>query len=204
MEGNAWQWSWFVPHDVEGLISLLGGQEAFVAKLDSLFHTSSLIEGENASGDITGLIGQYAHGNEPSHHTAYLFTHAGAPWKTQEMVDSILHSFYTSDPDGIIGNEDCGQMSAWYILSATGIYQVAPGKPVWTIGRPLFKKVEIKTAPYRTFTVLTKNNSRKNRYVKEIRLNGQIRSDFFLNHHEIMNGGTLEITMGPEPGLMGS
>jgi len=204
VEGNAWQWSWFVPHDVEGLISLLGGKEAFVVKLDSLFHTSSLIEGENASGDITGLIGQYAHGNEPSHHTAYLYTHAGVPWKTQEMLDSILHSFYTSAPDGIIGNEDCGQMSAWYILSATGFYQVAPGDPVWTIGRPLFNKVEMKVGPDRSFTVLTLNNSRKNPYIKEIRLNGQSRSDFFLYHHEIMKGGTLEITMGPEPGLLGS
>lgn len=204
VEGNAWQWSWFIPHDVEGLISLLGGREVFVAKLDSLFHTSSLIEGENASGDITGLIGQYAHGNEPSHHTAYFYTHAGAPWKTQEMVDSILHSFYTSEPDGIIGNEDCGQMSAWYILSATGIYQVAPGDPVWTIGRPLFKKVEMEVGAGGSFKVLTKNNSRKNRYVKEIKLNGQTRSDFFLNHSEIMKGGTLEITMGPEPGLNGS
>lgn len=204
VEGNAWQWSWFVPHDVDGLMSLMGGQEQLLANLDSLFHTSSLIEGENASGDITGLIGQYAHGNEPSHHTAYLYTYAGEPWKTQEMIDSILYSFYTSEPDGIIGNEDCGQMSAWYILSATGIYQVAPGKPVWTIGRPLFSKVEMEVAPGRTFTVLTRNNSRKNRYVKEIRFNGQIRTDFFLDHREIMNGGTLEITMGSEPGLLGS
>jgi predicted alpha-1,2-mannosidase len=203
VEGNAWQWSWFVPHDVDGLISLMGGHEQFVVKLDSLFHTSSLIEGENASGDITGLIGQYAHGNEPSHHTAYLYTYAGEPWKSQEMIDSILHSFYTSEPDGIIGNEDCGQMSAWYILSATGIYQVAPGKPVWTIGRPIFRKVVMEVAPGRTFTVLTRNNSRKNCYVKEIRLDGQIRTDFFLDHQEIMKGGTLDITMGPEPGLLG-
>lgn len=202
VEGNAWQWSWFVPHDVEGLITLLGGQEQFITKLDSLFHTSSLIEGENASGDITGLIGQYAHGNEPSHHTAYLYTYAGKPWKTQEMIDSILYSFYTSEPDGIIGNEDCGQMSAWYILSASGLYQVAPGKAVWTIGRPLFNKVEMEVAPDRIFTVLTANNSRKNCYVKEIRLNGQIRKDFFLGHQEIMRGGILEITMGPEPGLI--
>jgi len=204
VEGNAWQWSWFVPHDVDGLISLMGGHEKFVANLDSLFHTSSLIEGENASGDITGLIGQYAHGNEPSHHTAYLYTYAGVPWKTQEMIDSILHSFYTCEPDGIIGNEDCGQMSAWYILSATGLYQVAPGKPVWTIGRPLFRKVEMEVAPDRIFTVLTKNNSRKNRYVKEIRLNGTIRTDFFLDHQEIIKGGILEITMGHEPGLFGT
>lgn len=201
IEGNAWQWSWFVPHDVDGLMELLGGQEQFLVRLDSLFHTSSQIEGENASGDITGLIGQYAHGNEPSHHTAYLYTYAGEPWKTQEMVDSILHSFYTTEPDGIIGNEDCGQMSAWYILSSIGFYQLAPGNPVWTIGRPLFKKVEIELEPGRTFTVLTRNNSRVNRYIQEVRLNGKIRTDLFLQHHEIMQGGTLEITMGEEPNM---
>jgi predicted alpha-1,2-mannosidase len=200
VEGNAWQWSWFVPHDVEGLMELHGGPEQFVTKLDSLFYTSSLIEGENASGDITGLIGQYAHGNEPSHHTAYLYTEAGVPWKTQEMIDSILHAFYTTEPGGIIGNEDCGQMSAWYILNAIGIYQVAPGLPVWTIGRPLLNKVEIEVAPGRTFSVLTLNNSRENRYVKEIRLNGEIQIDFYLDHKEIMSGSTLEITMGPNPG----
>ena len=201
VEGNAWQWSWFVPHDVEGLVELLGGQEAFTARLDSLFSTSSLIEGENASGDITGLIGQYAHGNEPSHHTAYLYNYTDQAWKTQHMVDSILHAFYTSEPGGIIGNEDCGQMSAWYILSASGIYQVAPGNPVWTIGRPLFDKVEMKVGPDRNFTILTKNNSKENRYVKKIFLNGEALSDFFLDHQEIMQGGTLEIIMGAEPGL---
>jgi predicted alpha-1,2-mannosidase len=201
VEGNAWQWSWFVPHDVDGLMELLGGQEQFIAQLDSLFSTSSVIEGENASGDITGLIGQYAHGNEPSHHTAYLYNFTDQAWKTQEMVDSILHTFYTSEPDGIIGNEDCGQMSAWYILSASGIYQVAPGNPVWTIGRPIFDKVEMKVGPDRTFTVLTRNNSRQNRYVKKILLNGNAKSDFFLDHQDIMQGGTLEITMGSEPGL---
>ncbi len=201
VEGNAWQWSWFVPHDVDGLIHLHGGRDLFVNRLDSLFFTSSLIEGENASGDITGLIGQYAHGNEPSHHIAYLYAHAGEPWKTQEMVDSILHSFYTTEPDGIIGNEDCGQMSAWYILSSMGFYQVAPGSPVWTIGRPLFRKVEIKLASGQTFTILSKNNSRENRYIQEVRLNGKIRTDLFLQHKEITQGGILEITMGNQPGM---
>ena len=201
IEGNAWQWSWFVPHDVEGLMELMGGEEAFVTGLDSLFSTSSIIEGENASGDITGLIGQYAHGNEPSHHTAYLYNYTGQPWKTQEMVDSILHAFYTSEPGGIIGNEDCGQMSAWYILSAAGIYQVAPGSPVWTIGRPLFEKIEIKVGQDRKFQVLTHNNSRENRYVKKILLNGESRKDLFLDHQEIMQGGILEVYMGDSPGL---
>lgn len=199
VEGNAWQWSWFVPHDVDGLMKLHGGRDQFVNRLDSLFHTSSLIEGENASGDITGLIGQYAHGNEPSHHIAYLYAWAGEPWKTQEMVDSILHSFYTTEPDGIIGNEDCGQMSAWYILNSIGLYQLAPGNPIWTIGRPLFEKVEIEVAQGRVFTVHTKNNSRLNRFVQEVRLNGTIRKGLYLQHDEIMQGGTLEITMGDKP-----
>jgi len=199
VEGNAWQWSMFVPHDPDGLMELHGGAERFVESLDSLFYTSSLIEGENASGDITGLIGQYAHGNEPSHHVAYLYVHAGAPRKTQEMVDSILHTFYSARPDGIIGNEDCGQMSAWYILSAMGIYQIAPGSPVWTIGRPLFHRAEIELGQDRNFTILTRNNSRTNRYIQEVRLNGKIRTDLFLQHQEIMQGGTLEIDMGATP-----
>jgi predicted alpha-1,2-mannosidase len=199
VEGNAWQWSWFVPHDPEGLMELFGGTDAFVEKLDSLFSTSSLIEGENASGDITGLIGQYAHGNEPSHHIAYYYTHAGVPWKTQKIVDSILHTFYSDQPDGIIGNEDCGQMSAWYILNSMGIYQVAPGHPVWTIGRPLFHHAEIRINPDRSFTIKTENNSRKNKYVQEVKLNGEKRKDLNLHHKEIIQGGVLEIRMGSTP-----
>jgi len=203
VEGNAWQWSWFVPHDPDGLMELLGGRENFVERLDSLFSTSSLIEGENASGDITGLIGQYAHGNEPSHHVAYFYNFAGEPEKTQEIVDSILHSFYTATPEGIIGNEDCGQMSAWYILSSMGIYQVAPGNPIWTIGRPLFHRAEIEVARGRTFTIQTRNNSRENRYIQEVRLNGEENKDLFLYNQEIIRGGILEITMGREPSSFG-
>jgi predicted alpha-1,2-mannosidase len=201
VEGNAWQWSWFVPHDPDGLMELYGGADAFEEKLDSLFSTSSLIEGENASGDITGLIGQYAHGNEPSHHIAYYYIHAGVPWKTQEIIDSILHTFYSAKPDGIIGNEDCGQMSAWYILNAMGIYPVAPGNPVWTIGRPLFHRAEMEVAPGRTFTIVTKNNSRENRYIQEVLLNGKEKRDLSLQHHDIIQGGILEIHLGSEPGL---
>jgi predicted alpha-1,2-mannosidase len=201
VEGNAWQWTWFVPHDPEGLMELYGGAAGFEEKLDSLFATSSVIEGENASGDITGLIGQYAHGNEPSHHIAYFYTQAGAPWKTQELVDSILHAFYSDQPDGIIGNEDCGQMSAWYILNAMGIYQVAPGNPTWTIGRPLFHRAEIEVGPDRFFTIETKNNKRKNRYIQEVKINGEEKKDLFLHHQEIFQGGILEITMGSEPGF---
>jgi predicted alpha-1,2-mannosidase len=198
VEGNAWQWSWFVPHDPEGLMELYGGAAGFEEKLDSLFSTSSVIEGENASGDITGLIGQYAHGNEPSHHIAYFYIPAGAPWKTQELVDSILHAFYSDQPDGIIGNEDCGQMSAWYILNAMGIYQVTPGNPIWTIGCPLFHRAEIEVGPERLFTIETRNNKSENRYIQGIKLNGVEKKDFFLHHKEIIQGGILEITMGSE------
>jgi predicted alpha-1,2-mannosidase len=202
VEGNAWQWSWFVPHDPDGLMDLHRSVAAFEEKLDSLFSTSSVIEGENASGDITGLIGQYAHGNEPSHHIAYYYIHAGAPWKTQELVDSILHAFYSDQPDGIIGNEDCGQMSAWYILNAMGIYQVAPGDPVWAIGRPLFHRAEIDVAPDRTFTIKTMDNSRENRFVQQVKLNGKEKDDLYLRHQDIIQGGVLEIQMGNESGKL--
>ena len=200
VEGNAWQWTWFVPHDIGGLIGLFGGAEPFARKLDTLFTTSSLIEGENASGDITGLIGQYAHGNEPSHHITYLYTYAGQPWKTQDLVDSIFREFYSAHPDGIIGNEDCGQMSAWYILNAIGFYPVCPGKPVYTISRPLFDRVEIPVWAGRTFTLVTRNNSDKNRYVREVYLNGERQQDLLIHHRDIMNGSTLEIVMDDSPG----
>ena len=199
VEGNAWQWTWFVPHDVDGFSKLYGGNEVFTTKLDSLFTTSSVIEGENASSDITGLIGQYAHGNEPSHHIAYLYTYAGQPWKTQELVDQILKEFYTTEPDGIIGNEDCGQMSAWYIMNAIGFYQVAPGNPTYTIGRPLFDEVKIPVANNKIFTVITKNNSPENKYVQQAYLNGKKLNDLFFTHKDIKKGSTLTIEMGNTP-----
>lgn len=199
VEGNAWQWTWFVPHDVNGFSKLYGEKEVFTTKLDSLFTTSSVIEGENASSDITGLIGQYAHGNEPSHHIAYLYTYADQPWKTQELVDQILKEFYTTQPDGIIGNEDCGQMSAWYIMNAMGFYQVAPGNPTYTIGRPLFDQVKIPLNNDKTFTITTKNNSPENKYVQKVYLNGKERNDLFFTHKDIKNGSTLTIEMGSSP-----
>lgn len=201
VEGNAWQWTWFVPHDVEGLIGLYGGREPFTRKLDTLFSTSSVIEGEDASGDITGLIGQYAHGNEPSHHIAYLYTLAGQPWKTQELVDRIFWDFYAATPDGIVGNEDCGQMSAWFILNAMGFYQVSPGNPLYTIGRPLFDRVEIDVGGGKTFTLITKNNSRTNRYVREVYLAGERKQNLFIHHRDIMDGKTVEIMMDSKPNL---
>ncbi|MCK5135901.1 MAG: GH92 family glycosyl hydrolase [Bacteroidales bacterium] len=199
VEGNAWQWTWFVPHDIEGLIGLYGDRERFLRKLDTLFTTSSHIEGEDASADITGLIGQYAHGNEPSHHIAFLYTHAGQPWKTQDLIDRILRGFYSASPDGIIGNEDCGQMSAWYVLNAIGFYQVSPGDPLYTIGRPLFDRVEIRVGQEKTFTVVTRNNSAVNRFVQEVYLDGRRQHNLFLYHRDIMNGSTLEIVMGNLP-----
>jgi predicted alpha-1,2-mannosidase len=199
VEGNAWQWTWFVPHDVEGLIDLYQGKEKFTTKLDSLFTTSSEIEGEDASGDITGLIGQYAHGNEPSHHIAYFYALAGQAWKTQELVDQILTEFYSSKPDGIIGNEDCGQMSAWYILNAMGFYQVTPGNPTYTIGRPLFDKVEIPLESGKTFTIVSEHNSAKNKYVQEVYLNDNKRENLHFSHKELMLGSTLKLIMGNTP-----
>ena len=198
-EGNAWQWTWFVPHDVDGLIDLFGGQEIFTQKLDTLFTTSSEIEGDEASADISGLIGQYAHGNEPSHHIAYLYTYAGQPWKTQKLVDQILNEFYSTKPDGIIGNEDCGQMSAWYILNAMGFYQVAPGNPVYTIGRPVFDKVEIPLEKGKNFTIITENNNAENMYVQEFYLNDVKQKNLFFNHSDIKKGSTLKIVMGNNP-----
>jgi predicted alpha-1,2-mannosidase len=198
VEGNAWQWTWFVPHDIDGFKDLYGSDANFTQKLDTLFSTSSEILGEDASGDITGLIGQYAHGNEPSHHIAYLYTYAGEAWKTQELIDQILKDFYAADPEGIIGNEDCGQMSAWYIMNAMGFYQVTPGRPVYTIGRPLFDRVDINLETGKVFSIIVENNSEANKYVQEIWLNGISHEHLFFTHSDIRKGGTLKILMGNE------
>jgi len=199
VEGNSWQWSWFVPHDVPGLIALHGGREQFLCKLDSLFKVSSAVDGENSSADISGLIGQYAHGNEPSHHITYLYTLAGQPWKTQELVDSILHSLYFNDVNGLSGNEDCGQMSAWYVLSSLGIYQVSPGNPVYTFGRPLFDEATIHLESGRNVTIRAINNSTANKYVTEVKWNGVVLPQPLITHTEIMSGGMLEFTMSAHP-----
>ena len=199
VEGNSWQWSWFVPHDVPGLIALHGGKDQFFNKLDSLFEESSVVDGENSSADISGLIGQYAHGNEPSHHITYLYTHAGRPWKTQQMVDSILHTLYFNDANGLSGNEDCGQMSAWFILSSLGVYQVSPGNPVYTLGRPLFDEATIHLESGKDFTLRAINNSSTNKYVSEVKLNGVKLPEPFITHAEITSGGLLEFTMSDQP-----
>ncbi len=198
VEGNAWQWNWYVPYDVDGLIELLGGEEKFAVKLDSLFTVSSEVLGEEQSVDITGLIGQYAHGNEPSHHIAYLFNWVDQPWRTQEIVSEILNEFYTDKPDGLCGNEDCGQMSAWYILSSMGFYPVCPGDSRYSIGVPSFDKIEIETTDGGVFTVVTENRQPSNPYVQEVLLNGEPLSEPFLDHSEIRAGSTIKFVMGSE------
>lgn len=198
-EGNAWQWTWFTPHDIEGLVELMGGEQAFVGKLDSLFTADSSLEGDAVSADISGLIGQYAHGNEPSHHIIHMYNYVNQPWKTQELIDRVLKEQYRNAPDGLSGNEDCGQMSAWYILNAMGFYQVCPGKPVYSIGRPLFDKVTINLPEAKTFTIITKNNSKDNKYIESAMLNGQELNIPFLEHKDIAAGGTLEITLTNQP-----
>lgn len=198
VEGTAWQWSFFVPHALEELIALYGSADSFESQLDTLFTTTSVIEGESASGDITGLIGQYAHGNEPSHHMAYLYNWTNAPYKTQERIDQILYDFYKPTPEGIIGNEDCGQMSAWYVMSALGFYQVCPGDPTFTIGRPIIDYASI-TVPGGKFEIEVHNNSRDNKYVQKVLLNGTRLSEPFFSYDDIMKGGKLEFFMVNTP-----
>lgn len=194
-EGTAWQWLWFVPHQPDSLVKLLGGREKFIEKLDGLFTADSKIEGAQTSVDITGLIGQYAHGNEPSHHIIHFYNYIDQPFKTQELIDSVLYSQYSDQPDGLSGNEDCGQMSAWYILNSMGFYQVAPGNPTYSIGRPLFDNVAIKVGEGKVFEIKTTNNSKKNKYIESIKLNGKKLEKPFFTHAELMAGGKMEITM---------
>ena len=194
-EGTAWQWTWFVPHDIEGLVKLMGGEDAFVGKLDSLFTADSSLEGETTSSDISGLIGQYAHGNEPSHHVIHMYNYVNRPWRTQELVDSVYRSQYANAVDGLSGNEDCGQMSAWYVLNSMGFYQVCPGKPVYSIGRPAFDKAVVNLPDGKKFTVTAKNNSKKNKYIKSMTLNGKPLDKPFFTHDDIIAGSTLEIEM---------
>lgn len=195
-EGNAFQWSFFAPHDMDNFIETIGGKPELEARLDTLFTTSSQVDGAEASNDITGLIGQYAHGNEPSHHMAYLYNWTDSPWKGQERLDYIMREFYTNAPDGIIGNEDCGQMSAWYVMSALGLYQVAPGIPVYTLGRPMVDRAIIH-AQHGPFEIEVKDNSQANMYVKRVLLNGKELDSPFISHEDIARGGKLVFEMSP-------
>ncbi|WP_279122659.1 GH92 family glycosyl hydrolase [Bacteroides acidifaciens] len=197
-EGNGWQYTFFAPQDPYGLIGLFGGDKPFVAKLDDFF-TNNDSMGEGASSDITGLIGQYAHGNEPSHHVAYLYAYAGEQWKTAEKVRFIMDEFYTDRPDGIIGNEDCGQMSAWYLLSSMGLYQVNPSDGVFVFGSPCFKKVEMKVRGGKTFTVEAPNNNKENIYIQKVYLNGKPYNKSYIMYDDIINGSTLKFVMGKKP-----
>ena len=196
VEGNAWQWAWFVPQDVEGLMELVGGRKSFEAHLDTLFTTSSELTGDpNAAADVTGMIGQYAHGNEPSHHIPYLYNYAGAPRKTQALVDHILRTLYHNDPNGLSGNEDVGQMSAWYALSAMGFYSFCPGRPVYEIGRPIFDKVTIHLSNGKDFVIQAKNNSVENKYIRSMKLNGEDLAEPRFSHFDLMKGGELIFEM---------
>lgn len=196
-EGNAWQYTWLVPHDVEGLVECFGSKEAFVNKLDSLFLANGDM-GEASSPDISGLIGQYAHGNEPSHHTVYLYTLVGQPWKTADRIKEILHTMYTDQPDGLSGNEDVGQMSAWYILSSFGFYQVEPAGGKFVFGYPNFDKVEI-AVPAGKFVIERENKGQQNNYIQGIVFNGTEYKKPWIEYADIMKGGELKFLMGDEP-----
>ncbi|WP_455250543.1 GH92 family glycosyl hydrolase [Porphyromonas sp.] len=198
-EGNAYQWSFYAPHDMEGFLKLMGSKQVLETNLDTLFTTSSRIDGAEQSGDITGLIGQYAHGNEPSHHIAYLYNYTDSPHKGQAILDTVLRHFYQPTPEGIIGNEDCGQMSAWYILSSLGFYQVCPGKAEYAIGRPLVDKATLQL-PGGKFVIEVKGNSKEAKYVQSAKINGRdITRELRFGHAELKAGGKLEIQMGTQP-----
>lgn len=197
-EGNAWQYTWLVPQDVEGLMRLMGGEKAFLQKLDSLFVVQGDM-GKGASSDITGLIGQYAHGNEPSHHISYLYAYAGQPWKTAQKVRYILDSLYSDKPDGLCGNEDVGQMSAWYIFSALGFYPANPVNGQYVFGSPVFDEATLHFPNGNTFRMEVKNNRAKNKYIQNMTLNGKRYSKSYIHHSDIMNGGLLAIEMGSLP-----
>lgn len=197
-EGNAWQYTFLVPHDVKGLIKLFGSDKAFMSKLDSLFFVEGWA-GDNASPDMSGMTGQYAHGNEPSHHVIYMYNYAGRPDKAAPLLRKMLNEMYLDQPDGLSGNEDVGQMSAWYILSSVGLYQVDPVGGRFVIGSPLFDKATVNVGGGKNFTVVAKNNSDKNIYVQSARLNGKTLKNSYVDFNDIRRGGTLELVMGPKP-----
>lgn len=197
-EGNAWQYTWMVPHDVHGLVSLFPSEERFIEKLDSLFIVTGEL-GAGASPDISGLIGQYAHGNEPSHHIAYMYNYVGKPWKGAEQLRTIMRTQYANQPNGLCGNEDVGQMSAWYVLSAIGLYQVEPAGGKYIIGSPIVDEAVLNVGNGRTFRIVVHNNSDQNIYIQSAKLNGKRYSKSYLSFEDITKGGTLELQMGSTP-----
>ena len=199
-EANAWQYSYFVPHDIEGLKTLVGGDKKFIESLDNLFSAEESISGRQQP-DISGMIGQYAHGNEPSHHMAYLYNYAGAPYRTQEIINQIRQELYSDKRDGLCGNEDCGQMSSWYVFSALGFYPVTPGMDYYVIGTPMFENAEISVSDGNIFKIKAQNISAQNTYIQSIKLNGEPYRKLFIQHSDIMNGGSLVFIMGDEPNL---
>ena len=202
-EGNAWQYVWLVPHDVHGLVKLFGSEKAFTQKLDSLFLLEDTDMGADASPDITGLIGQYAHGNEPSHHILYLYNYVGQPWKAAPRLRYIMNNLYRDDIDGLCGNEDVGQMSAWYILSSLGLYQVEPAGGKYVFGSPLFNEATLHVGKGKTFRIVAHNNSPENIYIQSARLNGKPYTRSYLLFRDLMRGGTLEFVMGNQPSSFG-
>lgn len=201
-EGNAWQYTWYVPHNIPDLIDLMGGKQAFGKKLDSFFVSKS---DPNVASlrDVSGLIGQYAHGNEPSHHIPYLYNYIGQTYKTQEIVDTVLNYFYLAERDGIIGNEDCGQMSAWYIFSSLGFYPVNPASGVYVIGKPNVEKAEIRLRNKKVFCVMAHNLSKENIYIDKVKLNGEIYDKSWIDHNDIIQGGEISFFMTDKPSEWG-
>ena len=202
-EGNAWQYTWLVPHDIHGLVSLFGSEQRFVSKLDSLFIVDGDL-GEEAPPDISGLIGQYAHGNEPSHHVLYMYNYVGQPWKGAKLIRRTLNELYHNAPDGLSGNEDVGQMSAWYILSAMGLYQVEPAGGKYVFGSPLFPEVTMKVGDGKTFTIKSHDVGNENIYIQSARLNGKPYTRSYIMYDDIVRGGTLEFQMGPKASAFGT
>jgi predicted alpha-1,2-mannosidase len=198
-EGNAWQYSWYQPHDERGLIQLLGGDQQLVSKLDAMFDAKVDPARYADVEDIAGMVGQYIHGNEPSHHLAYLYNYAGQPWRTQERLKQIVDSQYKPAPDGLVGNDDLGQMSAWLLFTSLGFYPVAPASNEYVIGRPFVKEATLHLSNGKQFRVVAENISDANRYINQVSLNGKPLTRSFIRHDEIMTGGELHFVMSSSP-----
>ena len=201
-EGNAWQYFWYVPHDVYQLVEMVGGDGAFARKMDEFFTLTD--ESGHRNDNISGLIGQYAHGNEPSHHVAYMYNYAGQPWKTQYYTSRIMNEMYNNSFSGYAGNEDCGQMASWYVFSAMGFYPVNPANGIYVIGSPLVESATIELAAGKSFTIKAKKKSLEDIYIQSATLNGKRYDNSYITHRDIMNGGTIEFKMGKKPSKWGS